>query len=212
MIRILTFILCMLPFAVSANVMTFVDLPVVDGSITPYSEDGILAEPRGGYLGASGSPQVAHMDTDGTGFANSIDFSMAERFNAISFDYDPLGWGNIFYLGDGSDPFVVPYLNVELVGERDGSVVATSIFQMNDEDTLYQFGTAFENIEKLTISLLFPSREVVGDGNYECFDPCSHWNIDNVTLSAVPLPVALPLSGAALIGLGLFRKYKKKTS
>jgi len=210
MVRILAFILFMLPFTAFANVMTFVGLTGNSISTAPYSEDGILAEVDGyGGLAYHGHSGTAHMDDYGTTpFTDSIAFSMEGRFDAVSFDYIPGSWGYYHVFEDGSIEGA-KYLNAELVGERNGSTVATTLFQMNDVDTTYHFGSAFENLDSLTISLLSPLLGDDGEGGeYGSMAPASHWSIDNVTLSAVPLPAALPLFGAALVGLGLLRRFK----
>ncbi|MEH6474466.1 MAG: VPLPA-CTERM sorting domain-containing protein [Sneathiella sp.] len=210
MIRILAFIICMLPFTASASVMTFDGIPTSIGIGTPYVEDGITATPSGS-IGYHGSPDMAHMDDTGTGFPEEITFSMAGAFDAVSFDYDPHRWAYYFYPQDTKIEEVLPYVNVALTGERNGSVIATTKFQMNDTDSTFLFSSAFENIDRLTIALLKP--ELLGsadNGYYDCSYPCSHWNIDNVTLSAVPLPASLPLFGAALIGFAALRRFKRR--
>ncbi|MCR9212536.1 MAG: VPLPA-CTERM sorting domain-containing protein [Proteobacteria bacterium] len=189
MLKVFTFLLCLVPASALANVMTFKDLmttfPQSTGEAGAYSEDGITTPNANFYLGES-----AHLDPPSDGhFPPMISFTMEKRFNAISFDI------NGTFLG--RDPFK----NVRVDGIRDGGIVVSNLFSTADIST-YFFNSLFIALDEVKVSAL--------DGFYENCPECGHFDIDNVELSPVPLPAALPLFGVALIGLGLMRKFKQK--
>ncbi|USG61470.1 VPLPA-CTERM sorting domain-containing protein [Sneathiella marina] len=212
MIRILAFILCMLPFGASAaSVMTFTDLGYEFGGTPTYVEDGITATTSGLALGSHHNPGTAHMDDRATAFASEIVFTMAGRFDAYSFDFFPILGGAGLYKCDigPSNCNTIEYQDVKLSGERDGIAVATTLFSSGDLPNTYELGSAFSNLDKFTISLLSAIEGEIGDKYFGCLSiTCTHWDIDNVTLSAVPLPAALPLFGAGLLVLGLVRRFR----
>ena len=69
---------------------------------------------------------------------------------------------------------------------------------------LVSLGGLFSNLSSLAISILDPDYAFYRSQPGVVFAggcaPCSHFNVDNVTLSPVPLPAGLPLF---LSGLGL---------
>lgn len=195
----------------NANVMTFSDILNGDGQNT-YSEDGILATGSGGGVGVFFYPEAAHLDDGGSGFARFITFTMATRFDALSFDIKSNGFDNWLALedSDGNTVFFennIPFENVLVQGFRGGSLVASDAFNMLDFST-YVF-SGFLGIDALTIG--FTSRPTASDFAYlipggtpgfECDSPCSHFDVDNVTLQPVPLPAAafLLLGGLGMLG------------
>jgi len=212
MLKILTFVLCMLPFSVFANVMTFNNLsPPPEG---PHSEDGITAVAVDGkFLWLYTTPgRVLITDPGTTAFTSEIEFTMGGRFNADSFDYFPARF--TYYkcsISGGPCSGFFEYESVKLTGERDGVAVASTSFIPNDTPTNFLLGSAFKDIDKFIIQILSPELfDTVHDGEfYYCDIPCYSWDIDNVTLSPVPLPAALPLFGAALIGFAALRRFKR---
>ena len=96
----------------------------------------------------------------------------------------------------GAAPCADPYDNVLVQGYRNGALVAEDQFYAGDNPNTHLFSAQFLDLDLLVIGALLPNFPVVGG---DCIDfPCGHFNIDNVELSAVPLPAALPLYSAAL--------------
>jgi len=210
MLKILTFVLCLLPFAASANVMTF------SGTINPsgpYIEDGIAASPTDfkalGHYNRPGSVYIM----DSWGYTQTISFEMDRRFNATSFQYDFVGLKYGYYAPVTYEFTPVYYENLGVFGFRDGVEVASHEFNTGIGFTQYNFDEAFSNLDSLIISVLYPEGYGGPTTGLRC-DPidgdiCSYGHLDNVTLSPVPLPAALPLFGAALIGFAALRRFKR---
>lgn len=178
-----------------AATMTFKDLPhefdlVVLGPST-YSEAGITATSNDDFASFT-RLQAAHLDDGGSSFASILTFTMASRFNAISFDLLPLATDFDFDVFGGSIGDL--YNNVHIVGTRAGSVVAEKKFSAGTTDNTFSFGAAFSNLDSLSIAAILPDFSKIGGA---CFDsPCGHFDVDNVSLNsvaAVPLPAGLPL-------------------
>lgn len=190
-----------------ANLMSFDGLPGHSNSV--WIEDGISASVSGGDLAYYAVPGQAHLDDLGTPFGSRVGFTMSSRFNANSFDLRPIAFEYFLDIDGNVNP--IEYSNVSLFGLRGGLVVASDVFNMRGVDYLYNFSSAFSNLDELVVKILSPYMGPVDlgagiFGNYFCNAPCSHFDIDNVSLSAVPLPPAFPLFVAALGILALIRK------
>lgn len=193
--------------AATAAVMTFKDLPPFGLSTGTYVEDGITASAFGDF-GFFGTPETAHLDDSGTSLPQTINFAMAGSFDAVSFDILP--FATAYCANPASCIGGDPYDNILLEGFRDGFLVAVDRIFMGTQPSTYALGSQFANLDGLSISAVFPDFAAIGG---ICFDaPCGHFNIDNVRLSPVPLPAALPLLAGALGLLGLFGWRRKKTA
>lgn len=185
-----------LPFAAPAATMTFNtgagtyfdtdgdpfgldDLYVEDGiSVTGFIFGELRDHPS----------QAAHLDNPGDGhFTDRLIFSFGPRFSLQSLDILPLGFECFLDVCPGYD-------NVIITGFRNGAVVAESVFSMGFLPSLFAGGQAFSNLDRLMVST------VDGPGDYRFGN--THFEIDNVTLTAAPAPVPLPAS-LPLLGLGL---------
>jgi hypothetical protein len=191
----------------SASTMTFSGLPLPPTTpLTTYSENGITATGNS-FIDAFGMPQSAHLDDGGTGLASMIAFTLSGGglFNTVSFDLSSAGF-NYHVCPDNTlqNCITQTYANVQLTGYRNGSLVASTLFDMSLSNGLISPGSLFRNLDTFIIGFgPFPFEGTLANGNVaECTDtPCSHYDIDNVTLSAVPLPAAGGLMLAALAGI-----------
>lgn len=201
-----TALIVLLAAPASATVMTFKDLLPVSTDNGDYRENGITAS-SAGELGYFDLPGAAHLDDSGTSIAKFVSFTMSSRFSAIGFDILPLG--TEFCAAGGSGACNDPYENVLIQGFRDGALVAEDAFFGGESPSTYLFSSDYLNLDQLIIGALLPNTAVIGgfcDGL-----PCGHFNIDNVELSAVPLPAALPLFSAALGLLGFLGWRRRRT-
>ena len=186
------FLVVLLAAPASAAVMTFKDLPFQSLSPTEYRENGITMT-GDSDLGHFGFLGTAHLDDSGSSFSQFLTFTTGSRFSAIQFDIFPLGTD--FCADGGSGACNDPYDNVSVQGFRNGALVAEDVFFGGETPSTYLFGADYTNLDQLVIGALLPSAALGGF----CIDaPCGHFSIDNVELSAVPLPAALPLFSAAL--------------
>ena len=194
----------------SASTMTFSGLSSL-GESNQFVEDGIVATANSfSQIGSFTTPNSAHMNSSGTGFPQLLRFTIpGTSFNATSFDIIPYNEVFSFVLPDGT---IVPgtYENVRVRGFRDTTLVAEQTFFMGTLPSTYYFGSDFTALTSLVIFALEPQ---LPRGSFICANsPCSHFNIDNVTLnvSAVPLPAALPLFASVLAGGGLIAWRRKR--
>ena len=175
-----------------------------------YSENGVTGSTSDGVLAHKlGNPGSVHLTDDGTGFASSISFVTTGLFNAVRFDID--GVNN--YCADLSCNAPEAFNNVKVVGERDGIIVANSSFYSEEGARTHLFGSDFMNLDRLTISVLLPDD--VDNSTCAFLAPCSFFDLDNLVLeqvdiSAVPLPAGLPLYGAGVGILALMARRRKK--
>ncbi len=185
-----------------ANVVTFTGIPFESGAPLTWSEDGITAVGNGpfGELGSFQNPNSEHMDDGGTPYPSSMTFSMMTPFNAASFDIIPVG--NNYCPNNVCSPFD----NVVVQGFLDALLVASDTFWMGNSPNTYVFSNAFTDLTSLKISIVFPPDFDSCHFN----DPCTHMNIDNVALTPVPLPAALPLFASGLVGLGWLSRRRRK--
>jgi len=194
-----------------ASTMTFDNL--TDPFATSYTEAGITATGNGDM--GMYSTGTVHIDDGGTSAPSSVTFTMAAgAFNAVSFDILPLGFS--FEYCDPSGACTYPsFANVQVQGFNGISLVSSLIFDMGQGLQPYTvaLGSVFSNLSSLTISILYPTwafQNLPQGATAWCDSPCSHFEIDNVTLNAVtpapvPLPAGLPLAASALAALGATR-------
>jgi hypothetical protein len=206
-----------------ASTVTFSGIPDRNGGPSSYSEDGIDVNGNGA-IGNLSADKAVHMDSGGTGYASTLEFSMSGLFDAVSFDISPVNFKNDLAFGDTNNGqetrlYDVPFKNVLVQGFRNGSVVVSDLFNMLDFPA-FAFSTysldGFENLDMLSVG--FGPVPTAGDFIYPpgtdwtaftCDSPCSHYNMDNVMLSpvaAVPLPAGFPLLLAGLGAIGFTRK------
>jgi len=69
-------------------------------------------------------------------------------------------------------------------------------------------GEKFVGLTSLVIQALVPINKKGNVG--DCSDVCSHFEIDNIELAAVPVAPALPLTASALALLGLMGLRKRR--
>lgn len=198
--------------APAAN-MTFSGLTGDCVGTPSYTENGITATSGGGTdIAYHLNPGVLHMDDSGTTCPQSVEFTMARPFDAISVDILPLE-SNYCADPDNCSAPGDPYDNVLWEGFVGDAIVASSKFFMGTTDSTYVFGDAFRGLDKLKVSALLPSLAVIGG---ECFDaPCAHFELDNLNLAPIPLPATLWLlaSGLTTLGaMGVWRRPRRRAA
>ena len=192
------------PTLASSAVMNFEGIGN-DQSSSTYFEDGITAFSGSGLAGI-GDVEAAHLDDGGTGFAGRINFSMAQRFDAISFDLRSAGFHTWLAFDNGEEYFEPPtsvtYDNVLIEGFRSNTRVKEYIFDMGASSGTFSTYVldGFTNLDKLSIG--FTALPTADDFTppsgfttvFTCDSPCSHYNLDNVqlTLSSSPTPIPVP--------------------
>lgn len=198
-----------------AATMTFDNL--TDPFATSYSENGITAT-GDGDMGMYSTGSV-HIDDGGTSAPSQVTFTMAAgAFDAVSFDLRPIG----FYL-EYTDPAgnlsMPSWANVQVQGFSGINLVSSLTFDMGQTPTTITLNSMFRNLTSLTIGILFPDwiyQNLPANASVYCDSPCSHFEIDNVTLNAVnpapvPLPAGLPLAASGLAVLaGLARRRSRR--
>lgn len=180
-----------------------------------YSEDGITANAVGyGYLGFENGSGGLHFDDAGTSAPSKVAFSMASNFDAVSFVLDPVGFD--FLVCSGLASCSAPtYLNVLVQGFRGSSLVSNMVFDMGASLDPYTVNLAglFTNLSSLMIGVIYPDvayfRSQAGVTSAGLCAPCSHFNIDNVTLAPVPLPAGLPLFVSGLGALAFVSRRRR---
>ena len=200
-----------------AATMTFDNL--TDPFATSYSENGITATGNGD-MGMYSTGSV-HIDDGGTSAPSQVNFTMAAgAFDAISFDLQPLGF-SLELCDDGTGICTSPsFENAKVEGFSGATLVASLLFDMGPGSSPYTvaLSSAFRNLPSLTISVVYPvallQSPPAGMSSW-CDSPCSHFEIDNVTLNAVtpapvPLPAGLPLAASGLVALGALALRRRK--
>jgi len=199
--------------AASASTMTFND---IHGGFQ-YVENGIVAKVRETIIGVGFAPHgvddTLHLDDSATSWPSSVSFAMVgtSLFNAVSFDVLPAGY-RVYVNDHGAEMHIPPWENVLVRGFRGNELVAEDAFAMGTQPFTYLFNSSFASISQLTIGFT-PTAQFFSNG-YFCDAPCSHFNIDNVTLvgvAPVPIPASLPLfaTGLGVMGLLGWRRKRK---
>ncbi|WP_181366406.1 VPLPA-CTERM sorting domain-containing protein [Albidovulum aquaemixtae] len=182
-----------------STTITFSSLPDEGAALTSYTENGITATAGSGTLGWFTSPGSAHVDDSGTGFTADITFTTGGIFDAVGFTLTSLGYSMLSAPGPVTD-------NILVTGYVGGSLVAGANYTLSSVAGAVQnilLGTAFTGIDALTISLLYPRNVTF------CDAPCGHFDLNDVTLAAVPLPASALMLGVAALGLGLVARRRK---
>jgi hypothetical protein len=213
--RSLTFLtgFAVLAHPVTAATMTFSDINL-DPLANTYSEDGILASGNGdlGLYAAS----ALHFDDGGTSAPSKVSFTMASHFNAVSFLLDPVNFDFRICTSSFSSCTAPTYINVLVQGFRDGALVSNLMFNMGSSPDPYTIalGSVFSDLSALVIGILPPVladfQPLPAGSRFEPCAPCSHFNIDNVTLAPVPLPASLPLAATGLAILAFLARRRSQ--
>lgn len=184
----------------SAATMTF-DYIDRDAYLDFYEEDGITAVGDGAF--GEYAVNVQHMDDMGTAAPSEIRFSMRRTFDALGFDLLPVAFDYTLCNMDTDECTKPTWQNVRIEGYRAETMVASLSLDMSLLDTArITFGPQFRRIDTLLIGFNIPPLwDELGEPMFaDCGYPCSHFEIDNVTLAPVPLPAA---GGLAALGVGL---------
>lgn len=193
----------------SAATMTFDQLNLNPVMATTYFEDGILASGNGSLRIEYGSGGL-HLDDAGTSAPSKVSFTMASKFDALSFLLDPVGF-NLNACSGGNTCSSPTYLNVMVQGFRDGNLVSNAVFDMGASLDPYRIdlGGLFTNLSSLLIGVVYPDFAQFKPASVTPCAPCSHFNIDNVTLAPVPLPAGLPLAVTGLAALAFVSRRRR---
>ena len=198
----------------SALTLTFDDIPTADPAPEIAVEQGVTIAGMPRSLGGG----TIHLDDGGSFGPSRVTFSAGGRFDAVSlqvlgfppqlFDMPEDGWSEV-WLG---------YDNVLVEGFRGTARVALRRDMTVDETgTAWRtltLGDAFRGIDLLAVSAPVPGFDDLPETAYCAQVPCGQFSIDNLVLegtaagagtelATVPLPLGLPLLGAALSALGL---------
>lgn len=102
-----------------------------------------------------------------------------------------------------------PYDNVLVQGIRDDVVVVEEAFFMgHDSVSNIEFGDMFTDLDSFVIwSMRYPDTDPL---IFCANSPCASFNIDNVMVELIPLPVPATglLSATAFVGLVLMRRWR----
>jgi hypothetical protein len=203
-----------LALPVAAATMTFSNINL-DPTARTYSEDGIFASGNG-TLGIYAAGAL-HFDDGGSSAPSKVSFTMASHFNAVSFLLDPVNFALNLCSSTLSSCTSPTYANVLVQGYRDGALVSNLLFDMGASPDPYTvaLGNLFNNLSALVIGIPYPNLALfeplpAGSGIVPCA-PCSHFNIDNVTLAPVPLPASLPLAASGLAILGFLARRRRQS-
>jgi len=195
----------------SAATVTFTGIPKFAIS-NQWVEDGIVGTTPGSAIngfGYNALPDSLHMDDSGAPYPPSVSFTMTgTQFDAVSVDVISAGNHLVLVNNDTNARTPTPFDNVRVQGFRGATLVADAAFYMGDQLFTYMFDASFSDLTKLVIYANFYTRPTAPPGfRFECDSPCAHFNIDNVTLTAAPVPVpippALPLLATVIAALGL---------
>lgn len=165
-----------------------------------YVENSITARGVHDNPAAFFDPGVLRLEDGGTNCPHRVEFTMATPFDAVSVDILPVGSN---YCADPAtcDHSGDPYENVLWEGLIGGTVVASHQFFMGTADSTYAFGSAFSGLDVLRVTALAADAARLGG---VCTDAhCAQFEIDNLNLSAIPLPGAAWLLASAIGALAV---------
>ena len=184
----------------SANVVTFAGMSDMLIDVTQWVEDGItVTGSPGSSFGYFQLPDTLHVD-GASPYSNAVGFTMASAFDAASIDIIPVPVNGVHSMLCEGALCDIPFINVLFAGYAGADLVAILGLWMGESPFTLFFPETFSGLTRLRLSMLT---------NSNCMDqPCTHMNIDNVTLvgddtiAPIPLPAALPLFAGGLAALG----------
>lgn len=184
-----------------------------DFSGKSYIEDGIKATGNAplfeSYYRSTNSLYLAD---SGWGGSSKVTFTMANLFNAVSFDLTASMFEYYIRNTKTGASVLSSFANVRVSGYNATGLAAELVFNMGTvmKQKTYLLGTAFSNLSSLVIGFEDPFIGKVGRNKVaECFAPCSQYRIDNVTLAPVPVPAGLPLMLTAMAGMAFVSRRRK---
>jgi len=179
--------------AQASTILTFDNGPFLP--FTPYVENGYQVDDGGWYIAADGA---MHFDIylGPYGIGRTITSTTATPFNLHSLDIISL-FPNVATGGIIGGPLD----DMLFTGYRGAAAVATAYASSQIGNSTFLFGSAFSNLTSLTI-LGFDA------GNLDFSQGVSdiHFLIDNLEVSAIPLPATATMLLAGLGGLVLARR------
>lgn len=196
------FLLSMSSYAVT---VTFDDIgpSISENPSTPYTEAGVTFTAPGGELGYDGTPGNIHLDDFGTPNANTVIVTTGSKFTPESIKIDGNEAIFIYQLFDPNAPDkdmiqgTVSAEGVLVRGFRGGKLVAEDRFSITEQPS-YIFSSEFSKIDALeivanvdrealeaTIQAQYPNY-VIMDITCEPDAPCSHFNIDSISINTAP--------------------------
>jgi hypothetical protein len=191
---------------------------------TLSTEDGVEIELSDGF-DLAGEPEfgggTVHLDDFGTAYSRWVELRFPRLAEVISVDILGLGIASWFYEPDEEGfetevPFA--YENVLIEGGGTGGLASRTFSSgtLSGWTTLL-LGADFDAVNWLRITALGPESDpaVAARGGFDCWAPCAHFEVDNVTFAllppaVVPLPPALPALAAGLGMLALLRRRQKR--
>jgi len=217
MLRILAFVLCMLPFTASANVMTFDNLKRQPEYRYSYEEDGIRAfvpTKQSSFEDSYGRIAISDDAVGGTQYVN-FEFISGSRFSVRSLDIRA-NINSFFCKKNGADCGSGDWSFFKFTGYRDGEAVVQKHSGPGENVSITpDFFDDFKKLDLFTIVGLSPWGEGIDPGPdalYTCrAEPCFFGELDNVRLSPVPLPAGLPLFAGALGLMMVLKRYRGRS-
>lgn len=198
----------MAPMQSDAATMSFDSLSY-PAFATTYSENGITATSLqpGGILApfTNGfAPGTLHIDDAGTSHTNGAGFTLdsGSLFDSAVFSLTSLGYDAYYASTLGG---ALPW-NISISGYYMGTEIAMQKHQLSDIAGTLQnilFSAPGALFDRVSIQLNYPV------GTIAACAPCGHFDINDVTISPVPLPAAglVLTSGLALMaGFGWRRR------
>jgi len=186
----------------AAATMSFTDIANYGlASIQTWNEGGIVAEGLDGDLGSYATPDRLNLIDFGDAGASTVSFAMAGRFRPISFDLFP------DFVNTPNSP---AFPNVSVVGYLGGTVAATVAFWMGATPKTVPLAWLFPEVDLLVVAAVDNAGATL---LYDCA-PCNSFDIDNVVLRPVPVPLppALPLLLSGLAGFAIAGRRRTKRS
>ena len=188
-------VLCLLVFNVNASVITFDPPPcsTCGYGLTSYEESGVNFSGSFTHYGMGSNSRAVNDPTGG-----------AIRFPYGSSMTLQLSSGGLFSLGtvdlaEYSSVFDGNKIAVSFIGHKDNGV---TVFQNFTIDGLRDGVGGIDDFETFTFSSDFTNLVYVEVGS-------TIFSMDNLSVSAVPIPAAVWLFGSGLIGLIGFARHKK---
>jgi hypothetical protein len=209
--------------AFAGLILDFDDAPTGPHVYRTFTESGYTID---GF--SYDTPGEIHLDdTVGAYYQNDAIISGSKRFNALSLHIQGHPFDSWYEIHGPYDEEYFTYPNVLVQGIRDNSIVAEARFTAEVGDKNYFLSPEFTGLDRLMIvaartkdpglASYFDAIEANLESLYpgvgytiRCGGPCSHFNLDSVTVSPVPVPGALVLMLSAVMGGGITRRLMKK--